>query len=784
MKRLATIIFALIGFYSFGQVNYVGSGTTAQIDGLTVPSGRSALVYNSTLSQYGFKNSASLWYWLITEADIDTFAELDAIVADKTIVNTADSQTLTNKTISGASNTLSDIPTTALSNGDKGAITVTSGILTIDTGAVTTSQILDGTIVGVDISDGAVGGAAVLDGSLTGADIADGFITEVDLNASVNASLDLADSAVQPGDNISTLTNDAGYITSQTDDQTAAEVSVAATPSNYTAATADVEAHLAGIDTALGSVGGGSGDVVGPASATDNAIARFDGTTGKLLKSSSFITFDGTNFIITNGARNFRATSNDFEFTNSSGASYISQAGNQPLHFRTYNAVPTYANRITIPAGTTVVDISLNNNNLSGVNNITATGDLTVTGGDINSTTSLDINLDTDNNGTESYNIVDGAGTTVFSVSEAGALTMSEFVVTADSIVAPNLTTAEITATSGRSLITKEYFDANIPTTASEIAIVDSGALITATDVEGALAEIAAGSVSDSGQGVSASTKSAGASETYDNSDITVSGGSTAKKKWNRHTANDTVVLDATITLYEQFWIEQNWGADSVYIKKGASTTFYTQDSVAAIASDGVVLKNRDLASIAAVSSNVFFLNGPFTYHQEATVNPWELDGYAGSLGTEANATYATEGVGGIYIGLVSQLGGTQAVESAAPINGTYSLSVTATTATNGRLRLAVYGLTNGQVYEYSYTYKMATGSNGRFTIQNGDLANVVNDLNLSATTATTSSGEFTFSNTTNSFIYINLYATDDAGGSISDRIIIEFDIRLKNDGI
>ena len=38
------------------------------------------------------------------------------------------------------------------------------------------------------------------------------------------------------------------------------------------------------IDVSMSAGGGGSGDVVGPASATDNAIARFDGTTGKLLK--------------------------------------------------------------------------------------------------------------------------------------------------------------------------------------------------------------------------------------------------------------------------------------------------------------------------------------------------------------------------------------------------------------------------------------------------------------------------------------------------------------------
>jgi hypothetical protein len=38
--------------------------------------------------------------------------------------------------------------------------------------------------------------------------------------------------------------------------------------------------------------GGGSGDVVGPAGATDNAVARFDSTTGKLLQNSVIIATD------------------------------------------------------------------------------------------------------------------------------------------------------------------------------------------------------------------------------------------------------------------------------------------------------------------------------------------------------------------------------------------------------------------------------------------------------------------------------------------------------------
>jgi hypothetical protein len=47
--------------------------------------------------------------------------------------------------------------------------------------------------------------------------------------------------------------------------------------------------------------GGGSGDVVGPASATDNAIARFDGTTGKLIQNSAVTIADSSGDITTGG---------------------------------------------------------------------------------------------------------------------------------------------------------------------------------------------------------------------------------------------------------------------------------------------------------------------------------------------------------------------------------------------------------------------------------------------------------------------------------------------------
>lgn len=66
-----------------------------------------------------------------------------------------------------------------------------------------------------------------------------------------------------------------------------------------TTARAGLVPKLSGVSTEFfNGVGGystpaGTGDVVGPGSATDNAIARFDGTTGKLIQNSA-VTVDDT----------------------------------------------------------------------------------------------------------------------------------------------------------------------------------------------------------------------------------------------------------------------------------------------------------------------------------------------------------------------------------------------------------------------------------------------------------------------------------------------------------
>jgi hypothetical protein len=51
------------------------------------------------------------------------------------------------------------------------------------------------------------------------------------------------------------------------------------------------------VGTTLSTTGGGTGDVVGPASATDNAVARFDLATGKLIQNSVVLIADTTGVI-------------------------------------------------------------------------------------------------------------------------------------------------------------------------------------------------------------------------------------------------------------------------------------------------------------------------------------------------------------------------------------------------------------------------------------------------------------------------------------------------------
>jgi hypothetical protein len=100
--------------------------------------------------------------------------------------------------------------------------------------------------------------------------------------------------------------------------------------------------------------GGGSGDVVGPAGATDNAVARYDATTGKLLQDSRmFVDDDGrvTNKINSNA--NEGVITAEHWIKQSADYTLTSTTAEQKMFNTTTNG------RLTLPVGTYFFDCQL-----------------------------------------------------------------------------------------------------------------------------------------------------------------------------------------------------------------------------------------------------------------------------------------------------------------------------------------------------------------------------------------------------------------------------------------
>ena len=155
-----------------------------------------------------------------------------------------------------------------IADGDKGDITVSASgaTWTIDAGVVTYAKMQD-----VSATD------KILGRSTAGS----GDVEEIACTAAGRALLDDANAAAQ----LTTLGAAASSHTHAASDIASGTIATARLGSG----TANSTTFLRGDQTYA--TPAGSGDVVGPASATDNAIARYDTTTGKLIQ-TSLVTID------------------------------------------------------------------------------------------------------------------------------------------------------------------------------------------------------------------------------------------------------------------------------------------------------------------------------------------------------------------------------------------------------------------------------------------------------------------------------------------------------------
>jgi hypothetical protein len=95
--------------------------------------------------------------------------------------------------------------------------------------------------------------------------------------------------------------------------------------------------------TIAASGGGGSGDVTGPASSTDNAVVRFDGTTGKLIQNSAVTIADSTGDITGGKYNGLTVSTSTGTLTVANGSSLITSGANS------ITLTSTGATNVTLP---------------------------------------------------------------------------------------------------------------------------------------------------------------------------------------------------------------------------------------------------------------------------------------------------------------------------------------------------------------------------------------------------------------------------------------------------
>jgi len=262
--------------------------TTATVTNLTATGASiaSANIGNLVLSGISVA-SANFGVAVVTDLRVDGASITSANVGTAVITT----GTVTNLTATGASVASANLGTAVITNGTVTTLTATSASVASVNAAValvTTGTVTNLTSTAASIASANLGTAVITTLTATGASVASanvGVAATTTLTA-VQASIGSA--------NLSTarfLGATSGYVGIQ--------AATNAGSTTYTLPSADGTSGQVLSTNGTGTLswttaggGGGTGDVVGPASSTDNAIARFDLTTGKLIQNSSVIVDD------------------------------------------------------------------------------------------------------------------------------------------------------------------------------------------------------------------------------------------------------------------------------------------------------------------------------------------------------------------------------------------------------------------------------------------------------------------------------------------------------------